>query len=121
MAQDRSGPPVRRAAVVCRHPGTLVQLGQSLGTIGIALRPAISPQLLPHAQSKEFDVVLLDLDIDSAATPEVLVATTAAQCPDSPVICVAGVHSRHRLLEALRHPRVAGVYPKLGTWIEAAS
>jgi hypothetical protein len=121
MTLSEPGPPVRRAAVVCRRPGTLKQLAQALGTAGIGFRPAVAPQLLPSAQLKEFDVAVVDLDVDVASSPESLAAATAAHCPDSPLVCIAGVHTRHRLLDALNHPQVCGIFPKLGSWIEAAT
>jgi hypothetical protein len=118
---DRPTHQPRRAAVVCRHPATQRQIAQALGTHGLTMRQALSPALLPRSTAREFDLVIVDLDIDPGAAPTTLVEAATAQCPGTPILAVAGAYTRHRLCEALAHPAIVGLYPKVGTWIEAAS
>ncbi|HZS36658.1 MAG TPA: hypothetical protein VFF06_07530 [Polyangia bacterium] len=122
MADPRPEAPAnKRAAVVCRHPATLRHLQQALGTAGLGMRQAIGPSFLPRSQRGEFELVLLDLDVDPEAPPPSLVAAVDLACPGTPVIAVAGIRTRTRLIEALAAPQVVGIAPKLGTWLESAS
>jgi hypothetical protein len=109
----------QRAAVVSRHPATLRHVAQSLGVAGLTSRQAIGPSFLPRSGKGEFEVVLLDLDIDTGAAPADLCESVAAACPDTPIVTMAGLNTRHRLAQSLAHPLVAGIVPKLGTWTEA--
>jgi anti-sigma regulatory factor (Ser/Thr protein kinase) len=113
--------PSRRAAVVCRHPTTLRAVTQALGAAGLGLRQAIAPGMLPRSQRGEFEAVLLDLDVDAATEPASLVQSVAAACPDTPVICLAGVAARQRLVESLAHRTVTGIVPKLGSWLDTTA
>jgi hypothetical protein len=112
-------PEARRAAVVCRHPATLRPVTQALAAAGLTLRQVIAPGMLPRSQRGEFAMVLLDLDLDPATAPPSLVAPVAAACPGTPIVCLAGIATRQRLIESLAHPSVAAIVPKLGTWLEA--
>src|SRR5438445_12529218 len=113
--------PSRRAAVVCRHPTTLRAVTQALGAAGLGLRQAIAPGMLPRSQRGEFEAVLLDLDVDAAAAPASMVQAVAGACPDTPIICLAGVAARQRLVESLGHRAVMSIVPKLGSWVEPAA
>ena len=118
---DPSSGAQRRAAVVSRHPATLRQLAQSLGVAGLAMRQAIGPSFLPRSQRGEFEVVILDADIDPDTPTPALVDAVSLQVPDTPVIVVAGVNTRHRLIQALSSEKVVGLCPKVGTWVESIS
>lgn len=113
--------PTRRAAVVCRHPATLRQVAQALGVAGLGVRQAIGPNFLPRSQPGEFEAVVLDLDVNPATPPVQLVEAVVAHCPATPIVVVAGLSARHRLIEALAHSAVAGLCPKTGTWSETAA
>ncbi|HEX9102269.1 MAG TPA: ATP-binding protein, partial [Polyangia bacterium] len=69
----------------------------------------------------EFEVVILDLDIDPATPPVDLCAQVVAACKDTPIVVVAGLNARHRLVQALAHPDVVGIVPKIGAWTETAT
>lgn len=112
--------PQRRAAVVSRHPATLRQVQQALGVAGLSMRQAIGPAFLPRSGRGEFEVVLVDLDLDPATPPQELVGAVAATCVDTPIVALAGVNTRQRLVQALRSEQVVGLMPKSGTWTEAA-
>src|SRR5688500_11876900 len=106
----------RRVAVVSRHPATLRQIQQALGVAGLGMRQAIGPSFLPKSAKGEFEAVVLDLDIDPATAPAVLIDAVGAACPETPVIAVAGVNPRHRLIQSLAVSTVVGLVPKLGSW-----
>ena len=115
------GASTRRAAVVCRHPATLRQVAQALGVAGLGMRQAIGPAFLPRSARGEFECVVLDLDIDPEALPRDLVDGVIAACPATPVLALAGVNPRQRLVHALTADAVVGIIPKPGTWPEGAS
>src|SRR5438270_6480611 len=93
--------PQRRAAVVSRHPATLRQLAQSLGVAGLSMRQAIGPSFLPRSARGEFEVIVVDLDIDPESPPTGIIDQVNAACPGTPVVAVAGINTRHRLVHAL--------------------
>jgi hypothetical protein len=113
--------PQRRAAVVSRHPATLRQLAQSLGVAGLAMRQAIGPSFLPRSTRGEFEVVVVDLDIDPETPPATLIDQVNVACPETPVVVIAGINTRHRLVQSLTNPSVTGLHPKVGTWIESVA
>jgi hypothetical protein len=114
-----SGPhSLGRAAIVSRHPATLKHVGQALAVARLSSRQAIGPSFLPRSTPGEFGVVLLDLDVDAATPPPELCAQVAAACEGTPIIVLAGLDARHRLIQALGHPAVTGAIPKLGAWSE---
>jgi hypothetical protein len=43
----------------------------------------------------------------------------AAACQGTPIIALAGVNARHRLVQAWGHPDVVGAFPKIGAWTES--
>jgi hypothetical protein len=112
---------VGRAAVVSRHPSTLTHVAQSLAVANLSSRQAIGPSFLPRSAPGEFEIVLLDLDIDPATPPPELCAQVGAACKDTPIIVLAGVNARHRLVQSLAHPDVVGIVPKIGAWSESAT
>jgi CheY-like chemotaxis protein len=100
---------------VSRHPATLKHVSQALAVASLSARQAIGPAFLPRSAPGEFDVALLDLDIDPAANPPDLCAQVAAALKDTPIVVVAGTNARHRLIQALAHPSVVGLVPKPST------
>lgn len=104
-----------------RHPATLKHTAQALAVARLAGRQAIGPSFLPRSAPGEFEVVLLDLDIDPATPSTELFAQVAAACAGTPIVVLAGVNARHRLVQALGHPDVAGLVPKLGAWAESSA
>ncbi len=119
MGDPSSERPLRRAAVVCRHPATARAVTQALGVAGLGMRQVLAPALLPRSQRGEFELVVLDLDLDPQLSPAALVAAVTASCPDAPVVCLAGVNPKQRLLESLSSPLVAALVPKLGSWLDS--
>jgi hypothetical protein len=112
---------VRRAAVVARHPATLKYVAQALGVAQLSSRQAIGPSFLPRSGPREFEVVLLDLDIDPGTPAPELCAPVAAACQDTPIVALAGINARHRLVQALSHEAVVAIVPKLGGWMESGA
>jgi len=85
------------------------------------MRQAIGPSFLPRSGKGEFELVLFDLDIDPETPAQSLIEAVALPCPETPVVAIAGVNTRHRLVQALAAPSVVGLVPKIGTWLESAS
>ncbi len=86
----------------------------------LSSRQAIGPSFLPRSAPGEFEVVLLDLDIDPETPPPELCAQVAVACNDTPIIVLAGINARHRLVQSLAHAGVVGAVPKIGAWTESA-
>jgi hypothetical protein len=114
-APDRS---TRRAAVVCRHPASLRPIIQALGVAGLTVRKTVGPAFLPRSQPGEFEAVLLDLDLEPQTPALELVESVSALCPGTPLVVLAGLDTKRRLVEALAHPSVTYLCPKLGCWTE---
>jgi len=106
---------------VSRHPATLKHVAQALAVANLSSRQAIGPSFLPRSAPGEFEVVLLDLDIDVGTPPVELCAQVAAACNGTPIIVLAGLNARHRLVQALAHADVVGCVPKIGAWSETAT
>jgi hypothetical protein len=106
--------------VVSRHPSTLKHVAQALGVANLSSRQAIGPSFLPRSAPGEFEVVLLDVDIDPATPATDLCTQVSSACRGTPIVVLAGVNARHRLVQSLAHPDVVGVVPKLGAWSETA-
>lgn len=87
----------------------------------LSARQAIGPAFLPRASPGEFELVILDLDIDPATPPAELCAQVAAVCKNTPILVLAGINARHRLVQSWAHPDVVGAVPKLGAWTETAT
>ncbi len=73
-----AGAATGRAAVVSRHPATLKHVAQALGVPRLGWRQAIGPAVLPRSSRGEFELVLLDLDLDATAPPALTDAQSAA-------------------------------------------
>src|SRR5258706_14241398 len=110
--------PEHRAALVGRHPATLRYLQQSAAVAGLELRQVIGPSFLPKSAKGDFDVVVLDLDLDPNAPPAELVGTVTAAVAETPVVVLAGLRPRQRLVDALAAPEVVSLGPEIGTWLE---
>jgi hypothetical protein len=109
---------VGRAALVSRHAATIKHVTQALAVANLSSRHAIGPSFLPRSQPGEFEVVLLDLDIDPVTPPVALCAQVAAVCKNTPIVVLAGTDARQRLVRALAHGDVVGCVPKAGAWSE---
>ncbi|HZS39801.1 MAG TPA: hypothetical protein VFF06_23370 [Polyangia bacterium] len=107
-----------RAAVVSRHPATIRRLAQSLGAVGLGVNHSLGTAGLQRYEPGELKIAVLDLDVDAHADPAQLVAELAAACPQTPLVAVAGVDAKRRLMAALGSPSVRHVVPKLGGWID---
>lgn len=105
--------------MVSRHPATLKHVAQALAVARLSSRQAIGPSFLPRTAPGEFEVVLLDLDIDVGTPPAELCAQVTAACPRTNIIVLAGINARHRLVQSLAHPDVTGLVPKIGGWTES--
>ncbi len=108
-----------RAAVVSRHPATIRRVAQSLGAAGIGVNHALKAEELKAAEPGELKVAVLDLDVDPAAAPRALVDALSERCPATPVVAVAGVEAKRRLMAAVENSAVVHVVPKLGGWLDA--
>src|SRR3954452_23428101 len=111
--------PQRRVAVVSRHPATLRQIAQALGVAGLVMRQAIGPSFLPRSTRGEFEAVIVDLDIDPETPPAAIIEQVLVACPAAPIIAVAGINPRQRLVQALSSAPVTAIVPKLGSWVES--
>ncbi|MDB4968137.1 MAG: hypothetical protein JWN44_3826 [Myxococcales bacterium] len=107
--------------MVSRHPATLKHVAQALAVARLSSRQAIGPSFLPRTAPGEFEVVLLDLDLDVGTPPVELCAQVAAACPGTNIIAIAGINARHRLVQSLGHPDVVGIMPKIGGWSESTA
>src|SRR5688572_4654652 len=107
-----------RATVVSRHPATIRRVAQSLGAVGLGVNHALNPAALQRAEPGKLQLAVIDLDVDVQQAPMVLVETTAAACPDTPMVVVAGIDAKKRLLPTLEYPRVRHAVPKLGSWLD---
>ncbi len=112
---------VGRAAIVSRHVSTLKHVAQALAVANLSSRQAIGPSFLPRSAPGEFELVLLDLDIDPDTAPVELCAQVAAACKNTPIVVLAGLNARQRLVQALGHADVVGCVPKIGAWSESAT
>jgi hypothetical protein len=89
-----------------------------LGAVGLGVTHALSPSALAQAAPGEYRVAVVDLDIEPGAAPASLVEATAAVCPGSCIVVVAGIEAKRRLMATLDSPAVRHVVPKLGSWID---
>jgi hypothetical protein len=80
---------------------------------------ALAPSALSPAPPGSLQAALLDLDVDTSADPLALVEATIAACPDTPLVVIAGVDAKRRLLGALLSKAVRHAVPKLGGWLDA--
>jgi hypothetical protein len=104
--------------VVTRHPATIRRVAQALGACGIGVNHALSTAQMPRAAADELAVVVLDLDIDPNAAPMALVNEVVEIYPHTPLVVVAGLHAKKRLLSTLPAPTVRHIVPKLGGFLD---
>jgi hypothetical protein len=104
--------------MVSRHPATIRRVAQSLGAVGLGVNHALNPGALQRSKPGELQLAVIDLDVDVLASPQVLVEATAAACPDTFIVVVAGVDAKRRLLATLEVPMVRHAVPKLGSWLD---
>jgi hypothetical protein len=104
--------------VVSRHPATIRRVAQSLGAVGLGVNHALSPSALAKTKPGELQLAVIDLDVDVNAAPHSLVEQTIEACPDTPLVVVAGVDAKRRLLATLEAPLVRHAVPKLGSWLD---
>jgi hypothetical protein len=107
-----------RASVVSRHPATIRRVAQSLGAVGLGVNHALNPGALVRAKAGDLQLAVIDLDVDIHASPQALVEATAAACPGTALVVVAGVDAKRRLLATLEEPLVRHAVPKLGSWLD---
>jgi hypothetical protein len=104
----------RAAALVSRHAPTCRRVTQSLGAVGLRVQSAPLPSELPIAGLSDVAAVLVDLDVDPSLAPALLVQEARRGYPEAPVVAVAGIEARARLLDALCEAGVDHVLPKRG-------
>jgi hypothetical protein len=105
---------VGHAALLSRHAPTCRRVTQSLGAAGLEVRAAPFPRDLPIDALADVAAVLVDLDVSPDEPPARLIAEARRAYPAVPLLVVAGVDARARLLAALCEPDVDHVLPKRG-------
>jgi hypothetical protein len=63
-------------------------------------------------------LAVVDLDVDAHADPMTLIDATVGACPETPLVVVAGVNAKRRLLTTLSSSTVRHAVPKLGGWLD---
>ncbi len=101
------------AVVLSRHTLTSRRATQAFVAAGLEVVQCESPHWAPSDRERT-RIVLLDLDLEPATPPAVLVESTQRTYPDVAIVVVAGVHALQRLLAALVHPAAAHLVPKRG-------
>jgi hypothetical protein len=114
MSGLNNGRRARNAALVSRHRPTCRRVAQSLGAAGLQVRAAPFPSELPVGDLSELAAVLVDLDVAADAAPSVLLGEARTTYPGVPLLAVAGIDARTRLIDALCEPDVNHVLPKRG-------
>jgi hypothetical protein len=109
MAQTRG------AALVSRHGPTCRRVMQSLGAAGLQVRSTKFPSELPIDDLADVAALLVDLDVAPADAPAVLVSEARRAYPSVPLLAVAGIEARSRLIDALCEADVNHVVPKRGS------
>ena len=106
-------PGQRASAIVISAIGLCQRrAAQALGATGLEVQ--IWTDFAGPAPSRPAAMLVLDLDLDPAASPEALVAKARKAVPQVPIIVVAGVQAEARLLEALTQRDVNDAIPKRG-------
>src|SRR5262245_60336355 len=104
----------RGAALVSKHGPTCRRVAQSLGAAGLQVRTTPFPSELPIQDLSDVAALLVDLDVSPADPPGVLISEARQAYPSTPILAVAGIDARARLLEALCEADVNHVVPKRG-------
>ncbi len=104
----------RGAALVSKHGPTCRRVAQSLGAAGLQVRTTPFPSALPIQDLSDVAALLVDLDVSPSDPPSVLLAEARQAYPNVPLLAVAGIDARSRLIDALCEPGVHHVLPKRG-------
>jgi hypothetical protein len=107
-------PRTRGAALLSRHGPTCRRVTQSLGAAGLQVRAAPFPHELPIGDLADVAAVLVDLDVDPNEPACKLVAEAQRAYPKVPIMAVAGIDARARMIDALCEADVSHVLPKRG-------
>jgi hypothetical protein len=107
-------PRVRGAALVSRHGPTCRRVAQSLGAAGLQVRAAPFPHELPIGDLADVASVLVDLDVAPNEPAAKLVAEAQRAYPEVPIMAMAGIDARARMIDALCEADVNHVLPKRG-------
>jgi hypothetical protein len=89
-------------------------VAQSLGAAGMQVRTTPFPSELPLPDFAEVSALLVDLDVSPSDPPSVLVGEARSAYPNTPIMAVAGIDARQRLIDALCEAEVNHVVPKRG-------
>jgi hypothetical protein len=89
-------------------------VAQSLGAAGLHVRTAPFPSELPIAELSDVAALLVDLDVSPGDPPGVLISEARQAYPKVPLLAVAGIEARNRLIDALCEADVNHVMPKRG-------
>jgi len=104
----------RGAALVSKHGPTCRRVAQSLGAAGLQVRTTPFPSELPIADLSDVAALLVDLDVSPSDPARVLLAEARQAYPGTPILAVAGIDARNRLIDALCEADVNHVVPKKG-------
>jgi hypothetical protein len=104
----------RSAALVSKHGPTCRRVAQSLGAAGLQVRTTPFPSELPIADLSDVAALLVDLDVAPSDPPSVLIGEARQAYPSVPLLAVAGIDARNRLIDALCEADVNHVVPKKG-------
>src|SRR5581483_8086784 len=106
--------PTRSAALVSRHGPTCRRVAQSLGAAGLQVRSTKFPSELPIDDLSDVAALLVDLDVSPTEPARALIAEARGHYPNVPLLAVAGIDARSRLIDALCEADVNHVVPKRG-------
>src|SRR4051812_35131141 len=104
----------RGAALVSKHGPTCRRVAQSLGAAGLQVRTTPFPSELPIPDLADVAALLVDLDVAPSDSVSVLVGEARQAYPNTPIMAVAGIDARQRLIDALCEADVNHVVPKRG-------
>ena len=104
----------RSAAVVSKHGPTCRRVAQSLGAAGLQVRATPFPSELPIPELADVAAVIVDLDVAPSDHPSVLCNEARQAYPSTPILALAGIDARQRLIDALCEADVNHVVPKRG-------
>jgi hypothetical protein len=89
-------------------------VAQSLGAAGLQVRAAPFPHELPIGDLADVAAVLVDLDVAPNEPAASLVAEARRAYPGIPIMAMAGIDARVRMIDALLEEDVHHVLPKKG-------
>src|SRR3954462_4171252 len=88
----------RGAALVSKHGPTCRRVAQSLGAAGLQVRATPFSSELPLADLSDVAALLVDLDVSPTDPPSALIAEARQAYPAVPLMAVAGIDARSRLI-----------------------